>query len=723
MIAKTTTPTSVDSTPQGCFDAPLFVGKRHARYAGFSLIEALGAVLILGLTLSAAVASFSYMMRNERRATTQVEMDMDSHLLVEHLRRDLWNTSREMIMVHPEGEGPHLAISFPIIRSVSPQVDEENRIVWDATVIYHMTDGVPSQVRRTVFSPRDNDLEPEERRRQLVAVVNDGNGDRTYNSGNARTRDLITNLVDWELNVTGSRFDTYTPSSGRRRFSLGTALLHAGDNTITFEVDGKNSQNTGSARHLGIDSLTVTPSGLPREAEWMSVQSSSGSSPVVQNMGTGETWSGNSRLWFPSTTDGDSFTLSFKNDRWEERNFYATGASREDLERAFIEPDNAPPTFDLRLDGDEAFWPDSIVWSATEQTRASISTAYLSDGIETRIFVRGSDLLDQNNPNFYDGGWIHFNGTNVWARFRGVMRVEQAFIAKSAEPTNPDEAWQYIPETRRDFSFDGQPGKNVDFPVESDPADFLIETDESYIVGFHLSTHTTLDVCWPRTWTTEESERGDMPHAYVYVPDVDEEGQDVGEGEWVPSYTVHGLRELRAGHSPEGIYTSQIIDTGVDNPDYQSFDWTAQVPDGSLLELKVRAGSDRSDLTGTSDWEGVPVAQAGQAPFAQGRYAQVRARMKPGIDSDGETYTPRLRDFTLSWDGGRRYAEISGVFSTGPNHGIYEVRVNGAPLVKGVTVDVTVFKDIGFGGGPDGRITSSAFSEIVPRNRGGTLHE
>ena len=684
-------------------NAPL-TEKLTSGKAGFSLIEALGAVLILGLTLSAAVASFSFMMRSDRRTTAKTEMDMNSRLLVERLRQDLWRTSREMIMVHPEGEGPHNAIGFPVVRG-EPTLTG-GTIEWDATVIYHMTDGVPSQVRRTVFLPRDNTLTQEERRTQLAAVVNNGNGAGTFNSGNARTRDLITNLVDWELTVTPARFDAYAETAGRRRFSLGTALLNAGHNTITFEAIGKNHKNTGGALYLGIDSLTLTASGLPREAEWMTVQSSSGAVPEIQNMGTGETWSGNSRLWFPATTDGDSFTLAFENDRWEERNFFETSMRKSELERIFIDSGSTPHTFALELGGDD------VAWKAAEQAGDTTGTDATSPhNTAIRIFLRGSELID--------GGWIGFNGKNVWATFHsgdGPLRIEEAFIAECVAPGDPATAMNYLSETRTDLLFGGSQRVTFNGTRVSDHANFIIKKDKSYLIGIRVQDPPDA-LLRMRTWTPPIGAEG-MPSSFV-VHDAD--SATFNEATWSTRddvearQTIYALHSVRAGHSPEGVYTSPIIDTQVDDPDYVSFQWTAQVPDGSLLELKVRAGSNPSEL---SDWGDVPVAQSGQPPFAQGRYTQVRARFEPGIDSDGETYTPQLRDFTLSWNGGQRYADLKGIFSVGPDHGIYEVRVNGAPLVQGVTVDVTVFKDIGFGSGSDQRVTSSAFTEVVPRNRG-----
>ena len=697
---------------------------------GFSLIEALGAVTLLGLTLTAAVASFSYVMRSDLRIATKSEMDIDSRLLVERLRQDLWRTSREMILLHPEGDGPYEAISFPVVFSGPDGVlplDTSETVDWTATVIYHMRTGTPSQILRTEFRPRDNDLSQTQRRSQLAAVVNDGHGRNTFNGANARTRELISNLVEWELDITPARFDTYAEETGRRRFRLGSVLLNDGTNQITFETAGKRP-NTGNSRHLGIDTLTLTPSGLEREAEWMPVQASSGSVPGVQNMGTGETWSGNSQLWFSSTSDGNSFTLRFENDQWEERNFFSTGMKVEDVERVFVQPSDTPHTFTLKLEG------NNIVWTAAEQTRTTPDQmdnpvyTYQGSGLSTRILVRGTDILGGGWTDF-DGGFIRFNGTNVWARFNGVMRIQHAFIAESAGPDDPNTAMNYIDGTRTDFLFSGNLARSLLGSVQSDRANYLIEKDKHYLVGIRMTPFwDELVEAYPLTWTPPSVMAGTPPNAYIVQSDDATGFTDPnwsGRGDMVSTHSIHGLERLRAGHAPQGVYTSQIIDTRLPSPVFRSFGWNAVVPAGtaksSVLEMKVRAASSRDTLAEASspaDWDSVPVAQQGVAPFMEGRFVQVQARFEPGIETNGETLTPELRDFTLRWNGGQRFADLSGVFTVGSNQGIYEVSVNGIPTVQGVTAKVSVFKDISLGGGNTRRITSSAFAEIVPRNRG-----
>lgn len=206
-----------------------------------------------------------------------------------------------------------------------------------------------------------------------------------------------------------------------------------------------------------------------------------------------------------------------------------------------------------------------------------------------------------------------------------------------------------------------------------------------------------------------------MPSSYL----INDAGlTDVDDAVWsmradvTQSGAIYGLQSLRAGHSPEGVYHSQIIDAQLPNPNYLSLDWVADVPAESLLEVQVRAGS-QPDLSDAAEWDNVPVVQPGIPPVIGGRYAQVKVRMHPGVDA---LTTPQLRDFTLRWRGGKRYVDLAAVISEGPDHGIYEVEVNGSPLLRGVTVYVSVYKEVGAFPRHTRRMQSSAMAEIVPRN-------
>ncbi len=676
---------------------------------GFTLVESLIGIALISLLLASAMGALIYFMHAERNEAVRNELDGDARALVERLQRDLWRSARGEILLHPEGEGPYEAISFPVVAGNEPlQLNEAGRIEWDATVIYHLRDGIPSEVRRTVFRPRA-ELSDAERRQQMAYVVRQGEGSGTFNGINAFTRTLITNPVEWELTVHGSRFDAYSPESGRRKVALGTAFLQSGENNLTFEVVDKNPAHTGNTYHLGLDAVVVSPSGLALEAEWQPVViEESSHAPMVENMGVGEVWSGNSRLWFSSTRSiGDKFTLRVENDRWEERNFTRTGARRDNLDRKFIQPSDRPHTFVLELQGND------IIWEATEQARTDTATFYEPPGsnVAVRVFVRGEDIVEGDWTDDFDGGWINATGTNVWATFRGDMRIEQAFIAEADSPESKSEAMNYRAGTRIDFTFGGDFDQLVEGSSTTDPAPFLIDTQKSYIVGLLVSPHPDSEFK-PLRWEPDEAEN---PSSFIiHDADLDtfNEADWSGLSDLEEHAAVVGLESLRVGYAPEGTFISSVIDTHLPNPDYETFAWSATQPENSELTMKVRAG-DQPDLADALGWHDIPAAQAGLRPPISGRYAQVKAILVPGDDA---LHTPQLEDFTLRWAGEQRYMDLSAIISTGPNHGVYQVSLNNAPLVQGVTVRVSVFKEAALPGGKERRLESSAFAEIVPRN-------
>ncbi len=242
--------------------------KRARPSAGFTLIEVLVTVVLLGLALTAALASFFFTTRAERRSAILSELDLDARKLTEALRRDLWLTSRDLVLLYPPGPGPYTAVAFPIVYRESGEAiitpDEQGRIPWNATVIYHFWPGDPPQVRRTFFYPSGN-LTEAERMEQLERVALDGDGRNAINSINASTRVLARNLIEWWLNISAPMFDGYAETPGRRTASFGSVLLTPGEHEFTFRVVGRNSRSSGFRG--GMDTVTFTPSAAASSCE------------------------------------------------------------------------------------------------------------------------------------------------------------------------------------------------------------------------------------------------------------------------------------------------------------------------------------------------------------------------------------------------------------------------------------------------------------------------
>jgi hypothetical protein len=479
---------------------------------------------------------------------------------------------------------------------------------------------------------------------------------------------------------------------------LGSARIITGTNTITFQSAGGDI----GRYQLAVDRFNLTPSGLPLEAEWMTVDASSGATPAIQNMGSNETWSGNSRLNFPANAAGQSFTLDFVNDRWEERNFNGTADETERLDRIMVD-DYTASTFGLELEG------SGVVWRASEQTGSAAAAAYRTFGTNqrVRVQVRGDELYDG-----FNGGRLGFNGTNVWAGFQSTgmwVQISSAFIALASQSQNTNAApHDYVPGTLVNFTFNGNwwsPSAPIFFgAIESSPVAYMIERSNTYILGFTIRADLLADPSM-RMWSPAA---GDTT-INAFLED--------SSGAWIADTNIYALGQVRAGHAPEGTYLSPVIDTTLADPDYTSISWTHTLPGGYTapspsVTMQARAGFS-PDLSSVA-WVDV---SSGADPAIAGRYAQVKATLRAGVSSGSrETATPELHDFILAWTGDERFAPVSGKFQKGPSQGVYDVLVNGTPLMKGVTIDLTVYKDVTMGFGSPRRITASAFTEIIPRN-------
>lgn len=687
--------------------------RRRPRLSGFTLVEVMCASILLGVVIVMAMSSLSFVTQSDAIESAQGDLDMDARRLVERLRRDLWRTSRDEIMLYPPGEGPYSAISFPILftqnETNSVPRNADGTIRWDATVIYHLWEGTPPEVRRTVFAPRTI-LSTTDRASQLAATVAQGNGGGTHNGINARTQRMISNLVDWRLNTSGPRFDGYSTAPGRREANLGTTMLPDGNHDFTFRITGKNNRSSGY--RAGIDWFSVSPSGSAREAEVQTLVSASGATPVLV-LNTNGVWSGNYHLAFPGGLNSE-FTLRMENDRWEEQNFLHTSMLMDDNLEIFFDTSVTPHTYALRLTG------NGLAWRAQDQTGAGgirLEDSTL-DYTSVRVLLRGSDLLE-------DGGFITMNGTNVWARFRSSailrnLRIVEPYIAES----NPASPMNYRTGTRKSFLFGGSSEVKISpgAAIDSDALPYHVVKTNSYIVGF-LAAHPgeSAPVYW-HAWTSAPT----RTHMYLRratdntaaLANHRDDAWNAADATAVNA--VYALESIRVGYAPEGTYQSRIIDTRKLFPEYRTFAWTAHTPTNSTVELRIRTGL-QPDLSDAPAWDSATVPINGGQLFLNGRYAQVQAKLRPG--GTNAVVTSVLRDFTLRWQAETRSVDFGGVFSTGPDHGIVEVLVDGEPLIQAVTVDLEVYKEIALMGGRKRRFTASAFSEIVPRNTRGLLNE
>ena len=694
----------MNKTPQSC--------------RGYSLIELMISMAILVIATAVAVTGWQYIVRGERLNSIQNELDIDVRNTMERIRRDLRLSSMDHIFVYPQGVGTNTAISFPKARP-DPNTGlitlntNTGLIVWDQTLVYHVWVSTPNELRLTTFDPRDNSLDDAQRQSQLESVVQYGDGSQTYNSQNATTRALFKNLFTWEIRGRGAQFDGYNPTITRmRNVMFGTALLGPGSHSFQFKVLGQNAASSGYK--IGLDTLVASPSGLEREAEDQLVSAQNGGMTFTEYMAQGA-WSGNNQLAFGGGGPGAGFTLSMENDRWEETNFRGLGSLCEDTEVQFNEFLN-PKDFVLTLHG------LTNAWFASVQTRDTVRNSPADEMISCaiRVPVRGVQM--------YDGGAIEKSGPLEGVVFRAGsagngFRIRAAYIAEAASPTN------YSPDALNGGTQLFFPGGATDVNIPSSgvatgkPAVvFPISREKTYLVSYLMTSWPN----WanPAYWTemTPPNSNGTPRGSYVIPASAAPDFAQTQFAVWspnpnvVPDPRLHGVECLRVYAPPKGTFTSQIIDTGQDAPQYLDLSWNAVKPAGTDVKFKVRTGN-QSDLSDAAPWTNVVaiMAPSAVAPGSK-RFAEVQCELYS--DNTG-IQVPYVKDFKLRWTGITRLTDVGGTITVGPDYGTFEVTVNNKPLIKGITIDLTIYEDVaGFSGVGSNRLTSTLTAEVEPRNTG-----
>ncbi|TAN38163.1 MAG: prepilin-type N-terminal cleavage/methylation domain-containing protein [Verrucomicrobia bacterium] len=678
--------------------------------AGFTLTEMIISSAILVMVVAAGMAGFAYMLQNERASATQSDLDIDVRTAINRLTSDMRLSAMDRMFFYPAGQGPYWAISFPMATNNGTGLlsyGTNGLIQWNQTVIYHVWSGQPSQLRKTVFSPRNVNATDAQRQTQLNNVVANGNGSgSTLGSESATTTVIFDNLVQWNLYGQHATFDGYNSTLIRNlNANLGTYVLSGGSHQFKFTVTGKNPASSGYK--VGLDSLVMSPCGVEREAEaQLPVTAQSGATATADYVPNGA-WSGNYRLLYPATATGQYFTITMENDRWEETNFGGAGSLCDNTVVAFDDTLD-PKDFIVRLPG-----PD-YAWKAEVQTMdvfgGGSSSGDTLRNCAVRVLLRGSSMMCGNGITL-DGSVSY---VCFWAASNFPLRIMAAYIAECSDMNNYNV--NAAPTNSAQLFFGGS-SASCDIPSSGfawawASSKYQIDHDKSYLISFlvandaaHSDAHYWTELhngapgCWILPLATAAMTADANWNSYAYYQ----------------TNLLFGVYGVYTTCPTNGTFTSQIVDTHQNAPSYSDVNWSATVPSGASVAMRVRSGN-QPDLSDAPVWTNVTaVTSPGSINPGNNRYVQFQAQLRP----DSSTWnSPELKNVTIRWAGVASAVNVGGTFSQGPDHGIFELTVDGNPVLKGCNMDLTIYKDVYAPGGGTRRITSTVPTEIYPRNTG-----
>lgn len=664
---------------------------------GFTLVEASAAISIFIIGIAMILGGYMYLQKNSQEQLSQDTLDLDLNLAVQRLQMEMRLSSLYEMTFYPASSRRYTAVSFPLLDRENPETG-----VWASTVIYHAYgQGNDQRLLRTEFSPRDNSLTVEERLAQLATVVRDGNGDNAENGDNAKTTTLFQHVFDWSIVPQGSAYDGYSSSEELdRTANLGFAIMSPGSHTLQFEVTGKDDRSSGYA--IGLDTLRASTSGMEREAE---AQSVSGSPVPTADYNASGLWSGYHQLSFDATATGQTFSVSFYNDRWEDTNFDLSGSTKSNVTVGLPDTSFNPVDLVLRLEG------NTTNWTATAQTDdlVGIEPGTAFQGAALRVMLRGASMNG--------GGLFGHNGARCRVAFTAAgsnaLSIVEAHIDEVVE------SYDVVPNTvgnpmQLTFSTDAGCTIAAGQTGWSDFLNFPIEYDKNYAVTLLLSHE--LASCRPKVWVDQAGITGTYFIAGTNILSsadlIATNWADRTEALALPATVAVSM--LHTMYPSIGSYISPAVDTQMESPQFDSISWTEDCPSGTSVGIKVRSGSD-PQMSDAPAWTAVStVSSPGTlTSVSSNRYIQYQA-----VLSSNGISTPKLRNIALQWDGETRMVEVGGVFVNGPDYGQFEVTVDGRPLTSPLRVSLVVREEIRTMNNQTKTVMATEGFELAPRNTG-----
>jgi len=438
-----------------------------------SIPEILVSLVIATFLISIVLAGWYYAYKNWAIDRVRTELRVNLEMAVERLKGELrLSSATYMSLYKPEGGSEYAGVSFPAATLDGNGffiLDADENIFWDKSIIYYVYENVGTG---------EKELRREEIADNNAVLINETLRDAQLQSviGNEDGETLISGVSDFFIEPKAQEFDGYSdPPKRSDNIMFGSIRLTPGDHDFKFEVsgdvtpEGKNSSSDGWA--MGIDTLSITPSGCQQEMDAYSPSDSSGDGTT--KTGPDSMWSGNFFTEYNSDEIGDSVTYTVNYDTWLECNF-ANAVKTNTI----LTGDDLCIKLPDRTEGND------LVWQAEFEAGSGLGASSRDD------FPSLANITVRNLVSFEN---IASDGDLVMVFFAASsaapLRIVEAYIAKcvlgqsAAGP--PDRAQLFFTDSLGNITPDTTILANS--TAHTNWTIFPVSSEQSYFVTFYVA--------------------------------------------------------------------------------------------------------------------------------------------------------------------------------------------------------------------------------------------
>ncbi len=649
------------------------------------MAEVFIALAIGGAFLATVLGAWFFSSKTWQEEKMRSTLRLYTEKAMEKIKEDIRLSDSNNLLYNPSSAASYTAISIPRTTLSNGLMTfsgggTSGTIVWNRTVIYHVyTNSGRQELRRTVFPTYNSSASA--RQTELDNVVTAGDGNSTggttavlFSAGTV-TLDIVPRLPT---------FDGYSSSTARSSdTTFGSIKLAAGNHTIRFEVTGKNASSSGY--RMGIDSITLAPSGGRQEAEELSVYANSGGSASTELMTvySGATWGGNQQVEYSSTAAGNYITFQTYYDQWLESNFSNVTHSNTEV----IGTGN--PYVTVLSRESQSLTP---AWNATTQTGAGSSSTNdaTAGGTSVRSIISASAISrsgDMMRFKFVAASDVALVINSAYFGVRSAGSANFSSFPQQLYFSNPT-----VVEGGTDgigsIATSGPAAVTIPngYHIWSNWVVYSMSSANDFLVSMNVDSGSSASVWTPSPPGALESYRvTDAGNLYAG-----------SMTDWTPlpgydatssaTYSVYGVSQM-ATWIKTGAVTSQIYDSKITSPAYAQLSWASVLPSSSSISMKARSSSS-SSMTGATDWSLIAGFSASPVTLALSNQQYVQFQATLTAANPYATF-PQLDNVLITWPGQTSYVDISGYYTKKSNYGIFKVLVDGVQPSKGLEIKLT----------------------------------